>query len=195
MAIKTPLKGSIVVFDEKSHESKFSFNIDLAQGPSFAMTLLTNFKNLPDQTKKDLTRDMRQELAAIQQIPQDTLYQWGLKFCQFLNDQSGLEIQIKASGSGGHICLAALLCGQLARHKRYSFHLSGSPLCIFPQNTKLWKAPTHLEHTVVLGPSRDQSGEALASLYQCPKIKGLHLSYNIPATTSGHKVQQRRKAA
>jgi len=120
---------------------------------------------------------MRAHLALIRNVSHKDLTAWGMKLCEFLNTLQGPEMGIKAQGLGAHICLAALLGGQLVRHKRYSFHLEGAPLALFPHGQNAWASQNLVEHEVIMRLGHKDWLSQFKSLYQCPDLKGLHLSY------------------
>lgn len=179
---KNPLLHGSVFLKSPSSKSEaaqnpvklMTFNPTPQFDPSMPAILMTNFRNFhfTKDEKKVLTATIRQNILSFQNLNLRELETDTARLILKINNQDLSELPLEGSGYAGFVLLSALFSGKISPEKTISFHLTSTPLALFPKalvpkrNHGKWDCP----HQVTFYLGGDCWFRDISSLSQCPKF-------------------------
>jgi len=144
MAAEKLFKGKIKILNSKKPKRTLDFKFE-TQDFSIDQVVMGNFCNLGfnESEKRDLSAGHRQIIKRYQTINEKELKRYSNELIKFIKETNSERVDIEASDAGTFICLTAIYSGKLPKDKEIFFHLSSSPIQLFPKALVKSKTAAH----------------------------------------------------
>ena len=166
--INSLFKGKIKVLENKKIKESLQFHFE-TQEFSIDQVVMNNFKTLKfsECEKRELSAVHRQIIKQYQNLKKSEISKIAKSLIRSIKSTKSDKITIEASHAGTFICLAAIFSGKLPKNKEICFHLTSSPIRLFPQS---FVEDKHAAHAVSVSLNNKQGCwmHQLKSLHQSP---------------------------
>ncbi|OIQ19859.1 MAG: hypothetical protein BM556_05075 [Bacteriovorax sp. MedPE-SWde] len=135
MSFQNLFKGKIKVKTSKKPKASLQFHFE-TQDFSIDQVVMRNFENISfnEFEKRELSASHRQIIKHYQTIDTKLINKYSKELIKSIKETNSDRIDIEAHDAGTFICLAAIYSGKLPKNKDIIFHLSSSPVQLFPQS-------------------------------------------------------------
>jgi hypothetical protein len=144
MTVEKLFKGKIKIKNSKKPKKSLDFKFE-TKDFSIDQVVMGNFCNIgfDEHEKRDLSCTHRQIIKHYQTLDPKTLKKYSAELIKSIKETNSDRIDIEASDAGTFICLTAIYSGRLPKNKEIFFHLSSSPIQLFPKTLVKSKTAGH----------------------------------------------------
>lgn len=144
MTIEKLFRGKIKILNSKKPKGSLEFKFE-THDFSIDQVVMGNFCHIDfdEDEKRELSAGHRQIIKHYQTINERQLKKYSSELIKSIKDSPSDRIEIEAQDAGTFICLAAIYSGKLPKNKEIYFHLSSTPLQLFPKSLVKTKTAGH----------------------------------------------------
>ena len=144
MTVEKLFKGKIKILNSKKPKKSLDFKFE-THDFSIDQVVMGNFCNLGfnEHEKRELSAGHRQIIKSYQTISEKELRKYSNELIKYIKETNSDRIDIEANDAGTFICLTAIYSGRLPKNKDIFFHLSSSPIQLFPKSLVKKKNAAH----------------------------------------------------